>query len=65
MIGVGGDEVACCTDEGLLTVNGEPIEASKNKVLFENLTPLFPRKRFKLERGVWSSIKSWHNAARR
>ena len=26
------------------TINGEPIEASKNKVLFENLTPLFPRK---------------------
>ena len=26
VIGVGGDEVACCTDEGLLTVNGEPIE---------------------------------------
>ncbi|MEG2314557.1 Rho termination factor N-terminal domain-containing protein, partial [Brevundimonas sp.] len=24
------------------TINGEPIEASKNKVLFENLTPLFP-----------------------
>jgi transcription termination factor Rho len=25
------------------TINGEPLEASKNKVLFENLTPLFPR----------------------
>ncbi len=37
------------------TINGEPIEASKNKVLFENLTPLFPRKRFKLERGDGSS----------
>jgi transcription termination factor Rho len=24
-------------------INGEPPEASKNKVLFENLTPLFPR----------------------
>ena len=37
------------------TINGEPIEASKGKVLFENLTPLFPRKRFKLERGDGSS----------
>ena len=37
------------------TINGEPIEASKNKVLFENLTPLFPRKRFKLERGDGST----------
>ncbi|TXJ08819.1 MAG: GNAT family N-acetyltransferase, partial [Afipia sp.] len=24
-----------------------------------------PVDRFKLDRGVWSSIKSWHNAARR
>ena len=37
------------------TINGEPIEASKNKALFENLTPLFPRKRFKLERGDGST----------
>ncbi|MDQ3495896.1 MAG: transcription termination factor Rho, partial [Pseudomonadota bacterium] len=37
------------------TINGEPLEASKGKVLFENLTPLFPRKRFKLERGDGSS----------
>ena len=37
------------------TINGEPLEASKNKTLFENLTPLFPRKRFKLERGDGSS----------
>ncbi|MDQ2972715.1 MAG: transcription termination factor Rho, partial [Pseudomonadota bacterium] len=36
-------------------INSEPPEASKNKVLFENLTPLFPRKRFKLERGNGSS----------
>lgn len=26
VIGIGGDEVACCTDQGLLTVNGEPIQ---------------------------------------
>ena len=32
-------------------INGEPLEASKNKVLFENLTPLFPRRSFTLERG--------------
>ncbi|MFT3755217.1 MAG: transcription termination factor Rho [Pseudoxanthomonas sp.] len=37
------------------TINGEPIEASKGKILFENLTPLFPRKRFNLERGNGSS----------
>ncbi len=37
------------------TINGEPLEASKNKVLFENLTALFPRKRFTLERGNGSS----------
>ncbi|MGY0505698.1 transcription termination factor Rho [Luteimonas sp. e5] len=37
------------------TINGEPIEASKNKTLFENLTPLFPRQRFRLERGDGSS----------
>ena len=37
------------------TINGEPLEASKGKVLFENLTPLFPRERFKLERGDGSS----------
>jgi transcription termination factor Rho len=37
------------------TINGEPIEASKGKVLFENLTALFPRKRFTLERGNGSS----------
>ncbi len=37
------------------TINGEPIEASKNKTLFENLTALFPRKKFKLERGDGSS----------
>jgi transcription termination factor Rho len=33
------------------TINGEPPEASKNKVLFENLTPLFPREAFHLEKG--------------
>lgn len=37
------------------TINGEPLEASKGKVLFENLTPLFPRQRFTLERGNGSS----------
>ncbi|MGP3968580.1 signal peptidase I [Streptomyces sp. 6N223] len=26
VVGIGGDSVVCCTDEGLLTVNGEPIE---------------------------------------
>ncbi|HEX8778506.1 MAG TPA: transcription termination factor Rho [Rhodanobacter sp.] len=36
-------------------INGDPPEASKNKMLFENLTPLFPRKAFRLERGNGSS----------
>jgi len=36
-------------------INGEPPEMSKNKILFENLTPLFPRKAFHLERGNGSS----------
>jgi transcription termination factor Rho len=36
-------------------INGEPPEASKNKILFENLTPLFPRKAFHLERGNGST----------
>jgi transcription termination factor Rho len=36
-------------------INGEPPEASKNKVLFENLTPLFPRQMFHLERGNGST----------
>jgi len=36
-------------------INGDPPEASKNKLLFENLTPLFPRKSFKLERGNGST----------
>jgi transcription termination factor Rho len=37
------------------TINGDPPEATKNKLLFENLTPLFPRKSFHLERGNGSS----------
>ena len=36
------------------TVNGEPPENSKNKILFENLTPLFPTKPLKLERDIAS-----------
>jgi transcription termination factor Rho len=33
-------------------VNGEPPEAGKHKILFENLTPLHPDKAFKLEREI-------------
>ena len=33
-------------------VNGESPETSKNKILFENLTPLHPDKAFKLEREI-------------
>ncbi len=34
------------------TVNGETPEAAKNKILFENLTPLHPDKPLKLERDI-------------
>ena len=33
-------------------INGEPPEASKNKILFENLTPLHPNKPLILERDI-------------
>ncbi|WP_410499209.1 transcription termination factor Rho [Chitinibacter sp. S2-10] len=33
-------------------VNGEAPEATKNKILFENLTPLFPTERLNLERDI-------------
>jgi transcription termination factor Rho len=33
-------------------INGEPPEASKNKILFENLTPLHPDDRLVLERDI-------------
>ncbi|MDJ0655956.1 MAG: transcription termination factor Rho [Xanthomonadales bacterium] len=36
-------------------INFEPPEAAKGKVLFENLTPLFPREAFVLERGNGST----------
>ena len=35
-------------------VNGEPPENSKNKILFENLTPLFPTEQFTMERDIKS-----------
>ncbi len=36
-------------------LNGESPEKSKNKILFENLTPLFPNERFNLEQGNGST----------
>jgi len=36
-------------------LNGESPEKSKNKILFENLTPLFPNERFGLEQGNGST----------
>ena len=36
-------------------INYHKPEASKNKILFENLTPEFPREQFKLERGNGST----------
>ena len=33
-------------------VNGVPPEESKHKIMFENLTPLFPKEQFKLERDI-------------
>lgn len=35
-------------------VNGEPPEALKHKIMFENLTPLFPNQPYKLERDIKS-----------
>ncbi|HZP11832.1 MAG TPA: transcription termination factor Rho [Nevskiaceae bacterium] len=37
------------------TINFEPPEASKKKVNFENLTPLFPDERYQMERGNGST----------
>ena len=34
------------------TINGDQPEVCKHKILFENLTPLFPTKQFKLERDI-------------
>src|SRR5438034_38237 len=39
-------------------VNGELPEAAKNKILFENLTPLHPDKAFKLERDSKAEAKT-------
>src|ERR1700761_7466068 len=36
-------------------INYDPPEHAKNKVLFENLTPLFPKRRIKMERGNGST----------
>ncbi len=35
-------------------INGLPPEANKHKVMFENLTPLFPKEQMKLERDIKS-----------
>ena len=37
------------------TINFDRPENAKSKILFENLTPLFPRRKFKLERGDGST----------
>lgn len=37
------------------TINGDKPESTKNKVLFENLTPLFPQQRLMLEAGNGST----------
>ena len=37
------------------TINGEAPDKSKNKILFENLTPLFPNQRLLLEQGSGSN----------
>ncbi len=44
------------------TVNGLPAEVNKNKIMFENLTPLFPEEQFKLER---ENVKSDDNVTSR
>ena len=37
------------------TINGEPPDKAKKKILFENLTPLFPNNRLMLEQGTGSN----------
>lgn len=37
------------------TINGETPEKTRNKILFENLTPLFPEERLRMERGNGST----------
>ena len=37
------------------TINGDKPEAAKTKILFENMTPLFPKERFKMELGNGST----------
>jgi transcription termination factor Rho len=44
------------------TVNGIPAEVNKTKLMFENLTPLFPEEQFKLER---DNVKSDDNVTSR
>ena len=39
-------------------VNGESPEASKNRILFENLTPLHPNKMMQLEREMRRAVRS-------
>ncbi|MBH9553338.1 transcription termination factor Rho [Inhella gelatinilytica] len=43
-------------------INGLPPEDIKNKIMFENLTPLFPKEQFKLER---ENVKGDENVASR
>ncbi|MBB5204157.1 transcription termination factor Rho [Inhella inkyongensis] len=43
-------------------INGLPPEDSKNKIMFENLTPLFPKEQFRLER---DNFKGEENVASR
>jgi len=43
-------------------INGLPPEDSKNKIMFENLTPLFPKEQFRLER---ENFKGEENVASR
>jgi transcription termination factor Rho len=38
------------------SINGKPYEPGKNKIVFENLTPLHPDERLKLERGNGTTV---------
>ena len=40
------------------TINGDQPEVCKHKILFENLTPLFPTEQFKLERDIKAEEQS-------
>ena len=40
-------------------INGEPPEVARDKILFDNLTPLYPQQKFNIENGKKSLFFAW------